>query len=149
MTLENCKATGLKKHVIILFLIFFPSMFFAQNVIVGKWKTKDVIGYGDKAIYTLIKEKESNYGRYVIFNLDGTFLCNEIVKCLDDCFVSISGTYTVIDNDCIHMNVDDVCFYGSMCEMKKRNKEDIIKDLGVFYIKKEGDNKIILISSKD
>lgn len=33
--------------------------------------------------------------------------------------------------------------------MEKRNKEDIIKDLGVFYIEKEGDDKIRLISSKD
>lgn len=149
MILKNRKEIGVKKRIVMLFLVLLSSMSFAQNAIIGKWKTNDVIGYKNKEAYSLVKEKEFNYGRYVTFNLDGTFLCNEIAQCLNDCFVSISGTYTLIDNNRVHMIVGDACFCGLTCSMEKRNKEDIIKDFGVFYIEKERDDKIRLISSKD
>ncbi|RED19490.1 hypothetical protein BD847_3775 [Flavobacterium cutihirudinis] len=91
MILKNSRDIGLKKHIVILFLFLVSSMSLAQNAIVGKWKTKEIIGYRDKAAYSLVKENEFKYGLYVTFNLDGTFLCNEIAQCLSDCFVSISG----------------------------------------------------------
>lgn len=44
------------------------------------------------------------------------------------------------------MIVEDVRFVGLYCGMQKIKKKDIIKDLGIFYIYKEGD-KIRLIPS--
>ncbi len=137
------------KNRIFFFLIlnvFLSISSFAQSDIVGKWETRDIIGYTDVAEYSLIKEKEPDSGRTVTFNLDGTFSSGETMQCLTGCFAFTSGTYAIVDNDHIHLIVEDVRFVGLTCGMNKRQKEDFIKDLGVFYIYKEGD-KIRLIPS--
>ncbi|MHC0447403.1 hypothetical protein ACWA1F_18485 [Flavobacterium sp. 3-218] len=110
---------------------------FAQSNIVGEWKTKDIIGYTDVAEYSLTKEKEANYGRSLTFKSDGTFFCGAPVKCLNDCFVFTSGTYVQVDTNHVHLIVKDAHFVGLTCKMKNLSKEDVIKDLGVFYIHKE------------
>jgi len=119
---------------------------FAQSDILGKWETSDVIGYADATEYSLVKEKQQNYGSNMAFNFDGTFLCEERMECLNDCFVSTSGTYAMIDSDHVHIIVEDIHFAGLTCGTKGKQKEDFIKDLGVFYVYKEGD-KICLIPS--
>jgi len=124
---------------ILLFLgLLLSTPNFAQSGIVGKWQTKDIIGYSNVVEYSLIKEKQQNNGRSIAFNLDGTFSCGETMQCLSDCFVFTSGTYAMIGDDHIHLIVEDIRFVGLMCGMKKAQKEDF-KDLGVFYIYKEGD----------
>lgn len=147
MILKKHKVLRLKKQLTFLFLILFPNIFFAQNTIEGKWITKNIIGYTDLTTYSLVKEKEPNYGYSVTFNLDGTFSSAQAMQCLNDCFVSISGTYTLIDNDHLRMIVENVHSVGLLCGMKKINKKELIRDLGVFYIYKEGENAIQLIPS--
>ncbi|MBS7255569.1 hypothetical protein [Flavobacterium branchiicola] len=147
MLLKKHNELRLKKYIVILFLILVPSILFSQSVIEGKWSTKNIIGYSDVGDYSLVKEKESNYGRHVTFNSNSTFLCGESLQCLNDCFVSTSGTYTLIDSDHVRIIVNDVGFSGLMCGMKKVNKEEFIKDLGIFYIYKEGEEAVRLISS--
>lgn len=135
---------------ILLFLGLFLSMpGFAQSDIVGKWETRDIIGYSDVVEYSLLKGKEQNDGRSVTFNLDGTFSCGETMQCVTDCFVFTSGTYAMIGNDHIHLIVENVRFVGSTCGMKKTQKENFIKDLGVFYIYKEGTAIRLVPSSGD
>lgn len=139
----------LHKNKDVLFLILnifliIPS--FAQTDISGKWKIKTIIGYTDVTEYTLIKEKEPVYGNRLTFRLDGTFLRDESIECLNGCAVFTSGTYVLVDNDHIHMVVEDVQFAGLYCGMQKTKKKDIIKDLGIFYIYRDG-NTIRLIPS--
>nr|WP_294785418.1 hypothetical protein [uncultured Flavobacterium sp.] len=141
------KVLRLKKQIIMLFLILFPSVLLAQNTIEGKWIAKNIIGYTDLTTYSLVKEKEPNNGYSVTFNLDGTFSSAQTMQCLNDCFVSASGTYTLIDNDHLRMIVENVRSVGLLCGMKKINKKELIRDLGVFYIYKEGENAIQLIPS--
>lgn len=128
----------LENKILLFFGLFFSVSSFAQSGIAGKWETKDIIGYSNAVEYSLIKEKQQNNGRSVTFNLDGTFSCGETMQCLSDCFVFTAGTYAMIGNDHIHLIVEDIRFVGLLCGMKKTQKEDF-KDLGVFYIYKEGD----------
>ncbi|PWB23840.1 hypothetical protein [Flavobacterium sp. HTF] len=135
------KTTHKNKYVFYLILNVFLSIpSFAQIDIAGKWKTNDIVGYTDVAEYSLIKEKEPNFGRRLTFRLDGTFLCDESIQCLNGCFIFTSGTYALVDNDHIHMIVENVRFVGLDCGRQKSHKEDIIRDLGIFYIYKEGDS---------
>ncbi|MBW1657814.1 hypothetical protein [Flavobacterium quisquiliarum] len=138
------------KSKILLFLgLFLSTPNFAQLSIVGKWETKDIIGYTNVAEYSLLKEKAQNYYRSVEFNLDGSFSCGETMQCLTDCFVFTSGTYAMIDNDHVHLVVENIRFVGLTCGMKKVQREDSIKDLGVFYIYKEGDAIRLIPSTGD
>ncbi|MET3027682.1 hypothetical protein ABXT06_13470 [Flavobacterium sp. UW10123] len=128
------------ENKILLFLgLFFSISSFAQSDIVGKWETRDIIGYSDVLEYSLLKEKRQNNGRNVTFKPDGTFFCDASVKCLNDCFIFTYGTYTHIDNEHIQLIVKDAHFVGLTCKMKKLSKENIVRDLGVFYIYKEGE----------
>ncbi len=130
------------KNRVFFFLIlnaFLSLPSFAQTDLIGEWKTNGVIGYTDVAEFSLTKVEGINYGCRLTFKLDGTFFCDTPVKCLNDCFVFTSGTYKQIDNDHIQLIVKDVHFVGLTCRMKNLNKEDIIKDLGIFYIYKEGE----------
>lgn len=128
------------KNKILLFLGLFISVSsFAQSDIVGKWETRDIIGYSDVLEYSLVKDKQQSNSRSVTFKPDGTFFCDASVKCLNDCFVFTSGTYKQVDSDHIQLIVKDVHFIGLTCKMKNLNKEDIIRDLGFFYIHKEGE----------
>ncbi|UPZ15952.1 hypothetical protein [Flavobacterium humidisoli] len=134
---------SLIKNGVAIFLIlnvFLSMSSFAQTDIVGEWKTNDIIGYTDVAEYSLTKVKEANYGRRLTFKLDGIFFCDAPVQCLNDCFVFTSGTYTQVDNDHIHLIVKDAHILGLNCGMKQIKKEGIVKDLGIFYIYKEGDS---------
>lgn len=133
---------SISKNGFVFFLIlnvFWSISSFAQTDIVGEWKTKDIIGYANVAEYSLTKVEEINYGRRLTFKSDGAFFCDTSVKCLNDCFVFTSGTYKQVDNDHIQLIVKDAHFVGLTCKMKNLSKEDIIKDLGVFYIYKEGE----------
>ncbi|WP_134150631.1 hypothetical protein [Flavobacterium sp. 270] len=135
------KSVSNYKTVFFLILnIFFSIISFAQADIVGKWKTKDIIGYTNVKEYSLSKEKEPNYGRRLTFKLDGTFLSNEPIQCPNGCTVFTSGTYALDDNDHIRIIVEDVRFVGFYCGMQRSHKEEYVKDLGVFYIYKEGDS---------
>ncbi|WP_035650122.1 hypothetical protein [Flavobacterium sp. ASV13] len=138
------------KNKVFLFLSFFLSISsFAQINIVGEWKTKDVIGYTDVAEYSLIKSKsaQNNYGRRLMFKLDGTFLCDEPIECPNGCSVFTSGTYTVVDEDHIRMIVENIRFVGFYCGGKKSQLGDVSKDLGIFYVYKEKEDVIRLIPS--
>lgn len=136
------------KNKILLFLGLFLSIpSFAQSDIVGKWETKDIIGYTNAIEYSLIKGKQENVGRSVTFNLDGTFSCGETMQCFTGCFAFTSGTYAMVDNDHIHLIMEDIRFVGFTCGMKKTQKKDFIKDLGIFYIYKEGDTIRLIPSS--
>ncbi len=139
----------LKNKILLFFSLFLAISSFAQSDIVGKWETRDIIGYSNAVEYSLIKEKEEKAGRSITFNLDGTFSCGETMQCLTDCFVFTSGTYAMIGNDHLHLIVENVRFVGLTCGMKKTQKEDYIKDLGVFYIYKEGDLVRLIPSSGD
>lgn len=136
------------KNKILLFLGLFLSMStFAQVAgIEGEWGTNDIIGYSNVIEYSLVKEKSQSYSRSITFNADGRFSCGETMKCLNGCSVFTAGTYAMIGNDHIRLIVEEVRFVGLTCGMKKTQKEDFIKDLGVFYIYKEG-NSIRLIPS--
>lgn len=147
MLLKKDKKLHFKKQIIILLLILVPSVFFAQNAVEGKWTIKNIIGSVGVTEYSLVKENDPNYGRHVTFNLDGTFLCDESMKCLNGCSVSISGTYILIDNNHLQMIVKDTILAGLTCGMQKTTKEDFIKDLGIFYIYNEGKGIIRLIPS--
>ncbi|WDF62773.1 hypothetical protein [Flavobacterium sp. KACC 22763] len=135
-------AKSISKNGLVFFLIlnaFLLMPSFAQTNIVGEWKTKDIIGYADVAEFSLTKVEEINYGHRLTFKSDGTFFCDTPVKCLNDCFVFTSGTYKQVDSDHIQLIVKDVHFVGLTCRIKNLNKEDIIRDLGFFYIHKEGE----------
>ncbi|MBE8727882.1 hypothetical protein [Flavobacterium hungaricum] len=120
--------------------LFFAVSAFAQIDIAGKWETKDVLGYSDVKEYSLTKAKESSYGRFLTFKLDGTFLSDESIKCLNGCNVFTSGTYVLVDNEHVRIIVEDVRFVGFYCGMQRSDEEEYIKDLGVFYIYREGDS---------
>jgi len=112
---------------ILLYLGLFLSMpSFAQSDIIGKWETRDIIGYADVVEYSLLKGKEQNNGRSVTFNLDGTFSCGDTMQCASDCFVFTSGTYAMIGNDHIHLVVENFRFVGLTCGMKKIQNENFI-----------------------
>ncbi|WP_369014224.1 hypothetical protein [Flavobacterium anhuiense] len=137
------------KNKILLFLGLFISVSsFAQSDIVGKWETRDIIGYSDVLEYSLVKDKQQNNGRSITFKQDGTFFCDAPVKCLNDCFVFTFGTYKQVDSDHIQLIVKDAHFIGLTCKMKNLNKEDIIRDLGFFYINKEGETIRLIPNNK-
>ncbi|KAF2510894.1 hypothetical protein EYY60_10345 [Flavobacterium zhairuonense] len=136
-----------KSFLFFILNIFFSVISHAQVDIVGRWKTKDIIGYRDSGSYSLVKEKERPYGRILTFRSDGTFLSDESVECADGCSVFTSGTYVLLDDYHVRMIVEDVNFFGLLCGQERRQKSQIIRDLGVFYIYKEGDDAIRLITS--
>ncbi|MNK42233.1 hypothetical protein D3C87_609150 [compost metagenome] len=137
------------KNKILLFLGWFLSISASAQVvsIEGEWSTKDIIGYSNVFEYSLIKEKQPNEGRSVIFSLDGTFSCGEPMICPNGCSVYTSGSYKMVDNDHIRMVVENVRFVGFYCGNLRAQQENKSKDLGVFYIYKEGD-AVRLIPSK-
>lgn len=137
----------LKKQIIILFLILFPNLFLAQNALEGRWMAKNLIGSTNTTTFSLVKEKEPNYGYSVSFNLDGTFSSGEAILCINGCSVSTSGTYTLIGNKHVRIMVNDVHLVGLTCGMSKTNNKKLIRDLGVFYIYKDGQDAIELIPS--
>ncbi|MEN2400448.1 hypothetical protein GKZ90_0011705 [Flavobacterium sp. MC2016-06] len=138
----------LKSSIVFLLIlnILFPIVSYAQFDIVGKWKINNIIGYRDTGEYSLVKDKEPIYGHRLTFRLDGTFLSDESIECPDGCTVFTSGTYALLDDCHIRMIVEDVHFFGLYCGMQRRQKSEIIKDLGIFYIYKE-ENTIRLIPS--
>ncbi|GAA3780310.1 hypothetical protein [Flavobacterium ginsengiterrae] len=141
---------SISKNGFVFFLIlnaFWSISSFSQTDLVGEWKTKDIIGYTDLTEFSLTKEKEANYACRLTFKSDGTFFCDVPVKCLNDCFVFTSGTYVQVDNNHIHLIVKDAHFVGLTCKMKNLSKEDIVKDLGVFYIHKDGETIRLIPSS--
>lgn len=137
------------KNKILLFLGLFLSMSISAQVanIEGEWSTKDIIGYSDVFEYSLIKEKQPNEGRSVTFNLDGKFSCGEPMICPNGCSVYTSGSYAIVDNDHINMVVENVRFVGFYCGNLRVQHENKSKDLGVFYIHKEGDAVRLIPSS--
>ena len=135
-----------------IFFFFILNVFvsigaYAQIDIQGRWKTSSIIGFGNVKEYSLIKEKEPSYTRGVTFNLDGTFLSDESIQCLSDCFVFTSGTYALTDDYHIRMIVEKVSLVGLLCGMRQFRKEDIIRDLGTFYIDKDGDSLKLIPSN--
>ncbi|KAF2326043.1 hypothetical protein [Flavobacterium nitrogenifigens] len=130
-----------RKNKILLFLGLFLSISASAQVvsIEGEWSTKDIIGYSNVFEYSLIKEKQLSEGRSVIFNLNGTFSCGEPMICPNGCSVYTSGSYTMVDNDHIRIAVENVRFVGFYCGNLRTKQENKSKDLGLFYIYKEGD----------
>lgn len=140
------KSTNKNKYVFLILNVFLSLHSFAQTDIAGKWETQDIIGYSDVVEYSLLKKETSIYGRHATFSLDGTFSSNELIGCPNGCSVLTSGTYELVDNDHIHIIVENVRFFGLYCGMIRSDKKDIIKDLGIFYIHKDA-NLIRLIPS--
>lgn len=140
-----------RKNKILLFLGLFLSISTSAQVvsIEGEWSTKDIIGYSNVFEYSLIKEKQPTEGRSVIFNLDGTFSCGEPMICPNGCSVYTSGSYTMVDNDHIRMAIENVRFVGFYCGNLKTQEENKSKDLGIFYIYKEGDIVRLIPSNGD
>lgn len=68
------------------------------------------------------------------------------MECPNGCSVLTSGTYELVDNDHIHIIVENVRLVGLYCGMTTLDKKNIIKDLGIFYIHKDA-NLIRLIPS--
>ncbi|AWK02884.1 hypothetical protein HYN56_01105 [Flavobacterium crocinum] len=138
-----------RKNKILLFLgLILPLSVSAQVVnIEGEWSTKDIIGYSNVFEYSLMKEKQPSEGRSITFSLDGTFSCGEPMICPNGCSVYTSGSYRMVDNDHIQMIVQNVRFVGFYCGNLRTQKENNSKDLGVFYIYKEGDAVRLIPSS--
>lgn len=93
-----------------------------------------------------IKKRGTDLWSPCNFQFRGTFSSNELIGCPNDCSVLTSGTYELVDNDHIHIIVENVRFFGLYCGMIRLDKKDIIKDLGIFYIHKDA-NLIRLIPS--
>ncbi|WP_196216489.1 hypothetical protein [Flavobacterium sp. LC2016-01] len=119
---------------------------YAQINIVGIWSTKEIIGLNNVLEYSLKEQKTRDFGRYLTFRDDGTFLSDEYGECLSGCSVFTSGNYKIIDSYHININVQKVHYSGVTCGMMKVDESEVIKDLGIFYIYKE-EGSIRLISS--
>ncbi len=132
--------------VFLLFNMFLPVVSYSQINMVGIWKTKEIIGLNNVVEYCLVQQKNKTFGRFLALKIDGTFSSYDLEECLSGCSVSTSGTYKIIDDCHISMNVQKVGYSGLTCGMMKVDGSQIIKDLGVFYVFVE-ENSIRLIPS--
>ncbi|KAF2330171.1 hypothetical protein [Flavobacterium daemonense] len=118
--------------------MFLPFVSYGQINMVGIWETKEIIGLSNVAEYSLKEQKSLAFGHYLALKNDDTFSSYTLEECLSGCSLSTSGTYKIIDDYHISMNVQKVSRSGLTCGMMKVDESQIIKDLGIFYIYKEG-----------
>ncbi len=147
----NCvimsKSAGNYKTVFFLILnIFFSITSFAQIDIAGKWYTNRILGFPYVEEYSLIEQTDHNFGYSLTLKLDGTFSSDDRPECGNGSAISTSGTYALIDDYHIRIIVEHEGCFGLMCGDVKEYKSEYVKDLGIFYIYKEG-NSIRLIPS--
>ena len=134
------------KHIVVLFLIFVPSTFFAQINVYGDWRIDKILGLNDLNEYVIVRQDEKNrWGNMLTLNLDGTFLCRNLPGCGSDVYQNVSGKFIIIDDVHIRFVLHKVSSSGYH---KDGNSESYLsKDLGVFYIYKDLNSIRLILSN--
>ncbi len=127
--------------ILFVFLCIVPNLN-AQNF-KGEWKINNLIIDSlaqDYVLDTLSSELYSNYGNHILFHADGRFNTWYTAPCGNDCFISSTGTYTLIDSIHIQFIIDKVSFIKAEC-YGRISPYVFPLDIGLFSIYKEK-NKI-------
>ncbi|MBN2893433.1 MAG: hypothetical protein JXL97_16285 [Bacteroidales bacterium] len=150
------------KHLLLLVFVLLSTVTFAQkhvhkkhkcehkNQFVGTvWKINTVLGvkYDDSYTFTKFDENKLNFGNFIEFVDSVNFKSYNKAQCGNDCFVTVTGTYFLHENNIISFSVDIVGYTG-MCKIKdeKRGENETfysmeINDDDITLTKVEKDDK--------
>ena len=110
--------------------------------------TNEFNGVDEYNVFPIPKERGINYGNLLEFNGDNTFHSHYIAPCGNDVFPETFGTYQIVDENHIHLQLDSATLFNTYSTDKNFN-EKIQVDLGVFIMDKTLNGFRLIRSDKD
>ncbi|WP_131474491.1 hypothetical protein [Flavobacterium sp. KMS] len=137
------------KYILTLLITLLSYNMHSQNIIGEYWRISEIIGQDTNYTQEFVLQKMdkddkpySMYGNRIFFDKNNTFKCSYSATCGNDCFPSSVGTYKLIDNKHIEIDINEFSQTGD-CEQKK-----IALNLKLrYYISQKTDKIIKLIKS--
>lgn len=128
------------KKSLFLFIVFFASnIIFAQDTIIGKWKTNIQFGLGEAEEYVLSKSVSSNAGDcWLELQPKSTFVSykSQGGPCGNNCYTTIYGRYSIENNQYINFHIDSI-EYSRSCPDKEDSFSNVT--LSEYVIQKTPD----------
>ncbi|RWX02420.1 hypothetical protein [Flavobacterium cerinum] len=105
------------KKSLFLFIIFFTtSVIFAQDGLVGKWKTNIQFGLGEAEEYVLSKSVSNNFlNSWLELKPKSAFVSyrSQGGPCGNNCYTTIYGRYSIEDEKYINFHIDTITYSRS------------------------------------
>ena len=123
----------------LLFTLLLITLTSSAQIFKGEWKINNLIIDSlvqDYVLDTLSSELYSNYGNHISFHGDERFNTWYTAPCGNDCFISSTGTYVLIDSTHIQFVIEKVSFIKAEC-YGRISPYTFPLDIGLFYIYKE------------
>lgn len=146
----------MKKYFTLVFLFISIQAIQSQESVLGVWKIDYLINLWynqpeDHEEYNLSpidndeEQRSFDWGNWVKFSDDETFISYYTAPCGNDCFPSVYGRFKLLEDDRVLLHVDSIII-GGFCEYQEFYPN---KDIGVFKIFAEKSGLKLIKSGTD
>lgn len=136
----------MKKSIFLLIVFFTTSVIFAQNALIGKWKTNIRFGTGEAEEYLLSKSVSSTPGDFWLeIQPKSAFVSYQSQggPCGNNCYTTIYGRYSIDNDQYINFHIDTIK-YSRSCPTREDSFPNVT--LSEYVIQKTTDGYILVRS---
>lgn len=134
----------MKKSFFLLILFFTTSVIFAQNALIGKWRTNIQFGLGEAEEYVLSKSTSGNFpDSWLELKPKSAFVSyrSQGGPCGNNCYTTIHGRYSIEDEKYINFHIDTIT-YSRSCPKREDSFPNVTLSEYVIEKTAEGYNLI-------
>lgn len=134
----------MKKSLLLLIVFFTTSHIFAQDVLVGKWKTNIQFGLGEAEEYVLSKSGPGNFpDSWLELKPKSAFVSyrSQGGPCGNNCYTTIHGRYSIENEKYINFHIDTIT-YSRSCPKREDSFPNVTLSEYVIEKTTEGYNLI-------